>query len=37
MKNSFIKLQNEPLPEAISQELLIVNNSVQHVSFSASS
>ena len=28
MKNTFIKLQNEPLPKAIGQELLKVNNSV---------
>ena len=28
MKSAFIKLQNEPLPKAIGQELLIVNNSV---------
>ena len=28
MKSTFVKLQNEPLPKAIGQELLIVNNSV---------
>ena len=27
-KSTFIKLQNEPLPKDIGQELLIVNNSV---------
>ena len=26
MKSAFLKLQNEPLPKAIGQELLIVNN-----------
>ena len=28
MKSACIELQNEPLPKAIGQELLIVNNSV---------
>ena len=28
MKSAFTKLQNEPLPKAICQESLIVNNSV---------
>ena len=28
MKSTFIKLENEPLPKGIGQELLIVNNSV---------
>ena len=28
MKTTFIKLQNEPLPKDIGQELLIVNDSV---------
>ena len=28
MKSTFIKLQNEPLPKAIGQELLLANNNV---------
>ena len=36
MKSTFIKLPDEFLPKDIGQEVLIVNNSVQHFTFSSS-